>query len=77
MTKIPISKEESKIANEESLYIYGYLRKKYCNDNIKDLDIVLNSLCFALCRLIQTHVGKKDASAMIEIINKILIEECK
>jgi len=77
MIKIPITKEENEIANEESLYIYGYLRKKYCNENVKDLDIVLNSLCFALCRLIQTNVGKKDAPAMIEIINKILTEECK
>jgi hypothetical protein len=72
MEPIPIKEEENKIANEESIYLYGYLRKKYCNDNIKDLDIVMNSLCFALCRLIAMHVAKGEEHILIEIIKKTI-----
>lgn len=72
MENIPITKNENETANQEALFIYGYLRKKYCNDNVKDLDIVLNSLCFSLIRMIHLHVGSKDRAAMIQIINNIL-----
>ena len=55
--EIPITKEETRIANEESLYLFGYLRKKYANENTKDLDIILNSLVFALLRLMHHYVN--------------------
>ena len=74
MEQIPITKDECKIANEEGAYLFGYLRKKYCNDNIHDLDIVLNSLCFALLRMMHSNVRPKDRPMMIGIINKVLEE---
>jgi len=74
MEQIPITDEETKIAHEESAYLFGYLRKKYCNDNVHDLDIVLNSLCFSLLRMMHSNVRPNDRSIMIGIINKILQE---
>lgn len=72
LMEIDITQQETKIANEEAAYIFGYLRKKYCNDNIHDLDIVLNSLCFSLLRMMHSHVRPKDRAMMIGIINNVL-----
>ncbi len=78
MPNIRISEEENKISNEEAIYIWGYLRKKYSNDNIKDLDIVLNSICFALLRLIISNVHKKDRQYFLDsVVMPILIEGLK
>jgi hypothetical protein len=77
MDKVPITNYESKIANEESAYLYGHLRKKYCNTQITNsaLDICLNSLCFALLRMIHEYVPPKDREIFIEkIIMRILME---
>jgi hypothetical protein len=74
---IPITKDETEIANDEARYIFGYLRKKYCNDSTSDLDIVLNSLCFALLRLIKLSVAPDDHEAMVKIITDILMKEVK
>lgn len=68
MQLIPITKEEDKKANEESIYLYGYLRKKYCNENVSDLDIILNSLCFSILRLIHHHVSDSEREVMIDKI---------
>lgn len=70
---IKITKEEDEICNEESRYLYGYLRKKYCNDNVHDLDIILNSLCFSILRLAKIHVDDKDRKYFFEkIVFRIL-----
>lgn len=68
MKEIPITEKETKIANEEAMYLYGYLRKKYCNESVKDLDIIMNSLCFALLRMTNMHVDSKDRKFFIEQI---------
>lgn len=68
MNEIPITDIEKQTANKEALYLFGYLRKKYCNENISDLDIILNSLCFALLRLIYSNVEKKDRQYFLESI---------
>lgn len=75
--EIPITNQETEIAQGESLYIYGYLKKKFCNENTKDLDIVLNSLCFSLLRLMKANVSKEDRKYFIEIIIKILNKNIK
>lgn len=77
MEKIEITEKERDIANEEAMYLYGYLRKKYANENCQDLDILLNSLCFALLRMILMHVNPSDYISMVKIINTILMEEIK
>lgn len=75
--EIPITNEETEIAQGESLYIYGYLKKKYCNENMKDLDIILNSLCFSLLRLMNQNIDKNDHKYFIELIIKILKKNIK
>lgn len=75
MENISITKEEEEIANREAIYLYGYLRKKYANDTVKDLDIIMNSLCFALCKLIEHHVKPTEAKYLIEIINNIITKQ--
>ncbi len=78
MPNIRISEEENKISNEESIYIWGYLRRKYCNDTIKDRDIILNSLCFALVNLTLSAVHKKDRQYFLDsVVMPILIEGLK
>lgn len=77
MNKIGITKEENEIAEKESIFIFGYLRKKYCNNSISDLDIILNSLIFSLGRLIISHVSSKDYSRMVELINTSLLSLLK
>lgn len=77
MEHIPITKEESETANEEAAYIYGYLRKKYANESVAHLDIVLNSLCFALLRMIHNNVIKEDRKLMVGVITAILTKELR
>ena len=74
---INITTEEEKIANDEGKMIYGYLRKKYCNDNCSDHDIVLNSIAFAAVQLIKLHVRPEDWPGAVEIFNHILKEGIK
>ena len=71
--KIDITKEEDDICNAEAVYLYGYLRKKYCNENIQDLDIIMNSLCFALLRLVHHCVKKSERKKMALIIHQIIL----
>jgi hypothetical protein len=68
-----ITEEENKISLEEGLRIFGELRKKYSNKNIKDLDIVLNSICCALTRLTALNVRKQDYETFAEIIKSIIL----
>lgn len=76
--KIPITEDENKICNEEGAYLFGYLRKKYANENCRDLDICLNSLCFALLRLIDRYVPQDDKELFVKkIIMPILLEGIK
>jgi len=71
--EIPITQNENNAANEEGAYIFGYLRKKYANNNVSHLDICLNSICFALLRLMKNFVEPKDHELFIDkIIVKIL-----
>ena len=73
MKKIDITREEEKISNDEAAYLFGYLRKKYLNtESVHGLDIILNSLSFALLRMIHLHVRPEDHYMMVEIINQIL-----
>lgn len=72
---MPITEEETKIANEEARYIYDSLRKKYCNESVRDLDIIMNALCFALLRMTHINVGKNDReyfinNVIMQILNK-------
>lgn len=77
MHNINITEEETKIANDEARLIYGYLVKKYCNENTRDYDIVLNSIAFAALRLIHLRVRKEDHSSMVKIFLHILEEGIK
>lgn len=77
MEQIDITNEETKIANEEGAYLYGYLRKKYSNESTSHLDILLNSLSFALLRMIHLHVRKKDREMMVKVVNEILLQGIK
>lgn len=73
MKEVDITQEETSISNEEAIYLFGYLRKKYLNiESCSGLDIILNSLSFALLRLIHFYVRAEDHDRMVEIINIIL-----
>ena len=75
MKDIPLTKEEERIANEESIVLFGHLRKKYCNDSVSDLDIILNSLCFALLRLVHAYVPPKDRQFMLRTVIIPILEK--
>lgn len=67
-----LTKEENEMCMQEGLRIVGELRKKYSNNNIRYLDIVLNSLCYALIRLTKLNVVKYDYSKFAAIIHHII-----
>jgi hypothetical protein len=69
--------EEDAISTQEGLRIFGELRKKYSNNNIRDLDIVLNSLVAALVYLAYYNVGKTDIEVFGDLIRKIFVENAK
>lgn len=73
----PISDEDSKIASDLGLDIFLNLRNKYPDDTVKDLDIILNSLCAALILLIKNRVEESYHLDMVQLINKILIHNVK
>lgn len=77
MDKVPITDYENKIANEEARLLFGYLMKKYCNEEItiSGLDKVLNSLCFALVRVIIRYVPLKDREYFINNIIVNILKE--
>lgn len=71
------TKDEDKIATEEGIKIFSELRKKYSNENIRDLDIVLNSLIFALVQLAYCNVGEKDAERFGDLIRDVFVVNLK
>ncbi len=71
------TKEENKIAHEEGIRIFGELRKKYSNNNIRDLDIVLNSLCAALVRLTRLNVTEPDYDSFTQLIKDIILKNLR
>ena len=71
------TKEEDKIAFDEGLRIFGELRKRYSNESIRDLDIVLNSLCTALVRLTILNVTPKDYESFVDLIHAIILGNLK
>jgi hypothetical protein len=72
-----ITDDENKISEQEGFKIFGYLRKKYCNNSVSDLDIVMNSLCVALVRHGKIFVEPEDYGNYLAIINKILKNNLK
>ena len=66
------TQEENSIAFQEGFRIYGELRKRYPNNNVTDLDIILNSLCAALIRMCELNTHKKDQKNYVPLIHKIL-----
>lgn len=69
--------EEDKISYQEGFRIFGELRKKYSNQNIRDLDIVLNSLCFAIVRLGKLNTIKGDEEAFSDLVKQIILKNMK
>lgn len=69
---ININPDEDIICHEEGMRIFGYLRKKYSNENTRDLDIVLNSICAALIRLARFNVPSEDSRSFIILVSDIL-----
>jgi hypothetical protein len=72
-----ITNEENEICNREGCEIFANLRKKYSNDTNQDLDIILNSLCFALVRLFKLNSLQEDAEKCSELIKSIVYENLK
>lgn len=72
-----LTEMENKIAFDEAFRIFGELRKKYSNNNPHDLDIVLNSLCFALVRLFKLNCRKEDAEGCAELVKQVLLDNLK
>lgn len=74
MESIECTEEENEISSQEGLRIFGELRKKYCNNSVRDLDIVLNSLCCALVRLGKLNTGKGDENNFASLIHRIILD---
>lgn len=68
---------ENLIASQEGFRIFSELRKKYSNENIRDLDIVLNSLCFAIIRLGKLNTMKGDEENFCNLVNQIILKNMK
>lgn len=68
------SKTLNDISTEEGKRIFQELRTRYFENTIVDLDIILNSLCFALLCLRKSNCGTKDFSSfnllVVNILNK-------
>jgi hypothetical protein len=78
MLELPKTTElEDRIASEEGMRIFAELRKRYSNNSIRDLDIVLNSLCAALIRLAKLNTSKEDADFFGELIKNIIVKNLK
>jgi len=71
------TKEEDKICYQEGLRIFAELRKRYSNDNCRDLDIVLNSICCALVRLFSLNVRKEDYESCGELVRQTIVKNLK
>ena len=52
--------------------IYLYLREKYPESNIVDLDNILNALCVSLIILIKNNVDESDYKEILQLIWNIL-----
>ena len=68
------TQEEDELATREGLFIYGHLKKKYPNENTRDLDIILNSLVAALIRMAKLNTRKEDYESFCELVQKIMRE---
>lgn len=77
MPNILLNADEDKICFQEGLRIFSELRKKYSNKNIRDLDIVLNSLCFALTRLGQFNTHPSDYENYAQLVKQIILKNLK
>jgi hypothetical protein len=71
------TKKEDQTAWKEGLRIYGELRKRYGNESVSHLDIILNSLCFSIVRLFALHSHKIDAEASSELVKQIVSKNLK
>jgi len=71
------TKEEDEIANNEAFRIYGDLRKKYPESSVRDFDIILNTLCFALCRQFKLHTMAEDSERCAELVKSIVLKNLK
>jgi hypothetical protein len=72
-----ITDDENKISEQEGFKIFGYLRKKYGNNSVSHIDIILNSLCAALVRHGKCFVAPEDYGKYFDLINKILKNNLK
>ncbi len=67
----PTSEEIDKASVEDGAYIFKYLRKKYPDKNIKDADIVFNSLMYALlCH--RLNFADHDHKLFKQLVNTVL-----
>lgn len=66
------NKEEDNIAEEESFRIVEDLIKKYSNNNIRDLDIILNTLCACLVRIAYLNCGKNNYGKFSELCKQVI-----
>jgi len=62
----------NKICIGEGMRIFNELRLKYFENTTADLDVVLNSLCFALLCLRATHTNKEHYSNFNTLVKQIL-----
>ncbi len=72
MKIVKVSSDEEIIANAEGSFLYEYLIKKYSNQSASDLDIMLNSLCFVILKMMVVHVDKQKRNTLLRLVNKIL-----
>ncbi len=62
----------NKISYELGKKIYIELRNKFPENSVRDMDIILNTLCSALIVHIYTNVEKDNHVYLVQLIHKIL-----
>lgn len=71
-TFAPLPEDMAVKFNNAGKGIYLYLKDKYPEEAVHDLDIILNSLCIALTHLTISRVDPDDFEAFLQLIHKIL-----
>lgn len=69
--------EVNNIVKEEGSRIFKELRKKYSNDSTRDLNIILNTLCYSLIISAKKIFDEKDYGLFIELVKEALDENLR
>lgn len=73
----PMSKEDNKECTVNGISLYEMLKEMYPNQNVKDLDMILNSLCIALIVHMKENVDQDNHKYFLQLIHKTINDNIK